>query len=301
MILGLAIAILATTLPAIATSSPTPSVAAPAIATPPPAVATPPPARFTAALALKYGFNEQIYNELSPGPSAYPVPFSKPSVVTYAAEMSVIVKGRGRDWLVKYRFDQFQYRHLSNFLRAPPGYCPDNLDPGCVTVIGANSYAKILGYGQGYVPSFTATEFYSTLDLMGQVCSSGCPYLGVSYMQKALVYNGYPVIGGVGVALTLPAASDRAISPYGSLNYYPFVSGTYDGPTGRQFGSLSGEQFVLAYSVLRYDLGISVRLFRCSSMQVGRTGIFGHLRDDSPSSYTLADNYVGLSVPLTRC
>lgn len=253
----------------------------------------------TVTFTAKSAFNERIYNEFSPGLRTDIIPFSIPSIATYAGEVSVGLKKGASSWLVRYRYDQFQYQHLSNFLRAPPGYCPDKLDPGCVTVIGAQFYDTHFGFGQGYVPSFIATEHYATLDAMGKACALwACPYVGLSYMEKQSVYYRYPLIDGVGLAAAYLPSPGHRFSAFASAGYYPFVSGIYDGPVGPQFGVFSGKQLTLAYSIVRYDVGVSVRTFGPVYVQIGQAGIFGTARDDSPVSYALLANYAGLSVIL---
>jgi hypothetical protein len=286
-----------------ATPAPAPSVPVP-VTTPPPTPAptpspspTPAPKRqmvqaYAAADALLANKN---YNEIAPGVTGSGSFDVKGALEIPLGPTGVMIGGDLR---------QFRYVHPSNLGFTPcvaangtcttvvgsdtnyrGGPCP-NADPGCVTVIGHSAYEAALGSGQAYVPNFTAFDRDDDARIGVKVLSPRI-YLAASYLWRNPDYLGYPNQHGIGFGLDKLPDLDQPFSIYGSVYYYPSVSGTYTGPTSIYLGALSGAQFTLQYRVLKYEIGLaySIRgtpLF----IEAGFLGDSGSQKQNTPASFT---------------
>ncbi len=74
-------------------------------------------------------------------------------------------------------------------------------------------------------------------------------YLGVSYLQRA-ANDGYPRLRGYGIGLEKLADTDQTFSLYGSYYYYPELRGSF---------ASGGTHYDLAYHVVRYDVGLTLK------------------------------------------
>ncbi|GAC1390409.1 MAG: hypothetical protein NVSMB31_07430 [Vulcanimicrobiaceae bacterium] len=118
-------------------------------------------------------------------------------------------------------------------------------------------------------------------------------YLGVSYLQRTENY-GYPRLRGFGVGLEKLPDVDQTFSVYGGAYYYPSVSGTYTQPLGPN----TNIPLRLAYHVLRYDFGITLKPSTTSPVFVdaGYIGDRSRNADNAPSNITRNGPFVGLGV-----
>jgi hypothetical protein len=91
-------------------------------------------------------------------------------------------------------------------------------NPGFVTTIG--------GDGSTFVPSFTARDTDNDVRLGIKVAAPRI-YIGVGYLSRAENY-GYPRQNGVGFGAEKLPDLDQPFSIYGSIWYYPTVSGDFD-------------------------------------------------------------------------
>ena len=167
------------------------------------------------------------------------------------------------------------------------GTCPGNGDPGCVTVIGHTAYENGASQsGQVYVPSMTAEDHEDELHAAFHVAKAPL-YVGFGVLQRNSNYAGYPKIAGVGIGATCLPDFQKRVSPYGSLYYYPEVSGMYHGAIAAALGPLSGAPFILGYHITSYELG-TVYTQATSGLFAGISirGDRSQQTEDAPSSVT---------------
>ncbi|MGH7727997.1 MAG: copper amine oxidase N-terminal domain-containing protein [Vulcanimicrobiaceae bacterium] len=175
-----------------------------------------------------------------------------------------------------------------------PGPCPAP-DPGCVTTVGFTITQAQSGLGQIYVPSFNAYQDSFQPELGLRV---GDPriYLAVGGYFKRFQYLGYPNISGVGFGIDKLPDLDHALSIYGSVFYYPNVSGTYTFPTSIYLGTLSGTQIPFGYRVLDYRVGLSLTLGKFLFVEGGFSGEHANAKANAPSDTSLSAPYAGLGI-----
>jgi hypothetical protein len=250
---------------------PTPGPLAPA---PPPVAAPPPPPPAAAPspappvvipdehfIIGDFIVSPKVYNEFSPGNTG-----SSSFAVRGAAELPIF----GLPFMISGDYNSYGYPYT--------GLAP-------VTVIG--------GYGQVDVRPFAArdTDVSGTIGLR---VSDPRVYIGVGYLSRQENY-GYPQQGGFGFGAEKLPDLNQAFSVYGSVWYYPSISGDFTLPAGAVLPFITGEQSTLESRFLKYQVGATVNL--------GATGLFldaGFLGDSirggnlSPSDATHAGGYVGL-------
>ena len=283
--------------------APVPTPVPPAPATPPPPVVTPPPPVITPSptptpvarnpyehfIVGDYIFNPKVYNEFSPGNSGKGGSYS----VRGAVEFPLF----GLPWMLEGDYRSYSYPHNSginpallaggaNPCNTPAGVGPANGDQGCVTVIG--------GYGQVAVPSFTArdTDFDGRFGLK---IAEPRIYIGVGYLHREENY-GYPKQNGFGFGAEKLPDLENPISVYGSVWYYPSISGNFTYPIGAP-PALVGTTDKFQQRFLKYQIG--------GTLNLGNSGLFldaGFLGDTirgkniSPSDASHAGGYIGLGI-----
>ncbi|HTD32806.1 MAG TPA: copper amine oxidase N-terminal domain-containing protein [Candidatus Elarobacter sp.] len=276
---------------------PPPATPTPAPPPPPPPTATPsptpaPPARnpYEHFIVGDYIFSPKVYNELSPGNSGTGGSYS----VRGAVEFPLF----GLPWMLEGDYRSFSYPHNSginpaffaagvNPCNTPAGVGPANGDQGCVTVIG--------GYGQVPVPSFTArdTDFDGRFGLK---IAEPRIYIGVGYLHREENY-GYPKQNGFGFGAEKLPDLENTFSVYGSVWYYPSISGNFTYPTVGVPAALAGTTDKFQQRFLKYQIG--------GTLNLGNSGLFldgGFLGDTirgkniSPSDATHAGGYIGLGI-----
>ena len=283
-----------------ATAPPTPAPTAP-----PPPVPTASPRHNEAFVAADYDFNPIVFNEISPG---------NRGTDAYNVKGAIEFPLGGATFMLAGDWDTLSYVHNANL--APtvcaagtaacntvvghdaiyqPGFCPSP-DPGCVTVVGFQNIQALNGLGQAYVPAFKATE--SDFDgRLGIKVLDPRFYLGVAGFFKHYNYLGYPNIGGIGFGGEKLPDLDQPLSLYGSVYYFPSVSGNYTYPTSVYLGPLSGQVIKLSYSVLKYAVGGTLDLGSTPLfIDVGYGGERANGKTNAPSNVTITSPYAGLGL-----
>jgi hypothetical protein len=276
---------------------------APRLAPTPTPTLAPKKAAITAFVSGDALIGSKVYNELAPGVSGKNAYDVKGAVEIPLGPTGIMV---GAD------FRQYEYDHQSKFGFIPcalaragscgtvvgndfnyrGGTCP-NTDPGCVTVIGHGAYEQVIGKGQAYVPAFTAQDRDYDARL-GLKIAAPRVYIAASYLWRNFDYLGYPTQHGFGFGIDKLPDLDRPLSVYGSLYYYPSVSGTYTGPTSTLLGSLSGATFAWQYRVVKYEIGVTYDLRHTPVfVQAGWLGDKGTGKFNAPSDYSHNALFVG--------
>jgi hypothetical protein len=275
---------------------PTPSPAP--VVTPPPPPPTPSPSPTPVAknpyehfIVGDYLFSPKVYNEFSPGNNGRGGSYS----VRGAVEFPLF----GLPWMLEGDYRSWSYPHNSDispaqFAASVDGnpcphagvFAPAAGNQGCVTVIGA--------YGQTAVPSFTArdTDFDGRFALK---IADPRIYIGVGYLHREEDY-GYPKQNGFGFGAEKLPDLDQPFSVYGSVWYYPSISGNFTYPAGAP-PALIGTTADFQQRFMKYQIG--------GTFSLGNSGLFldaGFLGDTirgknlSPSDATHAGGYVGLGI-----
>jgi hypothetical protein len=247
----------------------------------------------------------RIFNELSPGIRVGAFSRIGADAITPGemdANGSLVLSGDvragGGVWLAQLEIDHREYVHLANALRAPPGFCPGEHDPGCVSLIGAPAFAAATGSGQGYVATFPAIEQDTEIHLARRI---GCSpvFAGVGYLRRSFSYLQYPAEQGLGIGVERDVTLERRFSTYAGLWYYPVVEGTYTVPAGPATALLAGRRLSVAYGVVRYRAGALYRVrFTRLFVSAGLEGNHGSARADAPGSFQSHRVVGGLGVTL---
>ncbi len=264
--------------------TPGPLQPSPSPSPPPPAARNP----YEHFIVGDYIFSPKVYNEFSPGNSG--------KGGSYAARGAVEFPLFGLPWMLEGDYRSYSYPHDSGinpaFFGAGVNPCagagggPAHGDQGCVTVIGA--------YGQTAVPSFSArdTDFDGRLGLK---IAEPRIYIGVGYLHREENY-GYPIQTGIGFGAEKLPDLQNPISVYGSVWYYPSISGDFRFPVGAP-PTLVGTTDKFQQSFLKYQVG--------GTLSLGNSGLFldaGFLGDTirgktlSPGDASHAGGYVGLGI-----
>jgi hypothetical protein len=235
-----------------------------------------------------YIFSPKVYNEFSPGNTG--------KGGSYSARGAVEFPAFGLPWMLEGDYRQWSYPHNNGFSAAQVAGTPGITAPacrgngavgeGCVTVIGA--------YGQTNVPSFTArdTDFDGRIGLK---IAEPRIYIGVGYLHREENY-GYPKQNGVGFGAEKLPDLNQPLSVYGSIWYYPSISGNFTFPPGAP-ASLVGTTDKFQQRFLKYQVG--------GTFTLGSSGLFldaGWLGDTirgknlSPSDASHSGGYVGLGL-----
>jgi hypothetical protein len=257
----------------------------PAPIVPPPAPAINPYEHF---IVGDYIFNPKVYNEFSPGNTGKGGSYT----VRGAVEFPLF----GLPWMVEGDYRSYAYPHntgVDDALFARNAPCngllgaPPRDDQGCVTVIG--------GYGQVWVPSFTARD----TDVDARVgLKIGQPriYIGIGYLHREENY-GYPRQNGFGFGAEKLPDLNQTLSIYGSAWYYPSISGNFTFPAAGAPPGFAGQTDKFQQRFLKYQIG--------GTLNLGNSGLFfdaGFLGDTirgvhiSPSDASHAGGYLGLGI-----
>jgi len=223
-------------------------------------------------VAGDYIINPKVYNEFSPGNTG--------KGGSYAVRGGIEFDALGLPWMLEGDYRQIQYPHNQGVATpAITSPCPVPGDPGCVTAIG--------GGGQTFVPAFTARE--QDFDArLGLKVADPRIYIGVGYLYRTGNY-GYPHLQGVGFGAEKLPDLDQNFSLYGSAWYYPNVKGTFTDPAGNQFN--------LAYNILKYQIGGTVK-FGASPvfLDLGWLGESGKNKSNAPSDTSVNGPFIGLGI-----
>jgi hypothetical protein len=285
---------------------PPPATAAPTAAPTAPPTPTPPKPRHNEAfVAGDYDFSPIVYNEISPGNRASDA---------YNVKGAIEFPLAGTTFMLAGDYDTLRYPHNSDLGPSvcaagtagcntvsghdaiyQPGFCPSP-DPGCVTVVGFQNIQAFNGLGQAYVPAFTATE--SDFDArLGIKVADPRFYIGVAGFYKHYNYLGYPNLGGIGFGAEKLPDLDQPLSLYGSVYYYPSVSGNYTYPSSVFLGTLSSQVIKLSYSELKFQVGGTIDLGSSPLyIDVGYGGLRANAKINAPSNTLITSPYAGLGL-----
>jgi len=266
------------------TAPPTPVPTAAPTATPTPTpVSTPSVEVYIAADAL---FSPKVYNEFSPGNTGRTNITARGGITFSYDNIAFLAEGD---------YTRFVYPHRSstgsntggpfyspnvpcglpgNPLSAPIG------DTGCVSTLGPIT-------GSAYVPSFDAQD--SDLDgRFGIGIANPKIFVVGSYLTRWGDY-GYPRLNGVGGGLEKLPSFDQPIDVYGSVLYYPSISGGYTDIFG------NGQQ--LQYRLLKYQAGITLNVPKSPLfLDFGYLGDRGTVKQNAPSDIDEHSLYGGLGL-----
>ena len=269
------------------TMAPTPVPSTPTPA--PVATATPKPAPtvyYEKFIVGDYIFAPKVYNEFNPGTTGVVSNGGPRTNRSFAVRGGVEFPLFGLPWMLEGDYRSYQYPHNSIYSGNPAGapVCPQ-ADPGCVTNIG--------GLAQTYVQGFAArdTDFDGRFGLK---IADPRIYIGVGYLHREENY-GYPKQNGFGFGVEKLPDLDQSFSLYGSVYYYPSVSGNYTFPANDP-GAGTTAKFQQRF--LKYQIGGTYAFNKGSGLFLD----FGFLGDSirgknlSPSDATHAGAYAGLGL-----
>ena len=170
-------------------------------------------------------------------------------------------------------------------------------DQGCVTVIGA--------YSQTAVPSFTPRDSDFDARFALKIAQPRI-YIGVGYLVRAMpgiASSASPsdatnfTLSGIGGGIEKLPDLENTFSVYGSVWYYPTISGNFTFPAGAFPPALVGTTEKFQERFLKYQIG--------GTLNLGNSGLFldaGFLGDSirgqnlSPSDASHNGGYVGLGI-----
>jgi hypothetical protein len=269
------------------TAPPTP---VPTTAPTPTPAPTPKPAEAHFYVAGDALFDPKVYNEFSPGNTGGISPAARAGLTFDFAGLSLMAEA---DYVA------FRYPHRSSTGSAGPFYTPnapcDNGaalginndapvgDAGCVTPLG--------GVGSAYVPSFDARD----TDLDGRIgigIANPKVYLVGSYIDRYSNY-GYPRLVGFGGGLQKLSDFSRPIDVYGSILYYPSISGDYS------FFNAAGNGVTskLQDRLFTYQGGVTLGIPKSPFfLDIGYLGSRGTIKQNSPAAFTESSLYGGLGL-----
>ncbi|MBV9972968.1 MAG: hypothetical protein JO135_06505 [Candidatus Eremiobacteraeota bacterium] len=250
------------------------------VATPTPAVAIPPALppiiKYEQYVSAGYIAPPIVCNEFS---ACFPGNRYQSVVFRAAAEFPV---ARAFTAMVKVDFRRYGYPHYG--VAGPPLACAaGSTDLSCVPAIGGNGAANSVG-------AFTARNWDYDVRAGFRVIEPRI-YLSATYLQRTNNY-GYPRLSGYGVSLEKLPDVDQILSLYGGAQYYPIVRGN--------FTDAAGTTFNLAYHVLRYDVGLTLKPSTYSPLFIdaGYLGDNSHNAGNAPSNITRSGPYVGIGLTL---
>jgi hypothetical protein len=291
--------------PATPTPAPivTPAPTAVPTATPAP---TPTPYHYEIFGAADYDVDPVVYNEISPGNRAN---------FSYGAHGTIEFPVESVDLAADVDYRHVRYPHDSSLGASPcaagsagcntvdgsdPNYqfgvCPSN-DPGCINPIGFGRIQAETGIGQAYVPGLTATEDSLDAHLAFKVADPRV-FIGGGYYYKHYNYLAYPTVSGFGFGGEKLPDFENPFSIYGSVWYYPVVSGNYTYPTSIYLpANISGQTIKLSYSTLRYSGGVTVNLGATPLyLDLGYSGEHFTGKQNAPGDTSFSSPYVGLGL-----
>jgi hypothetical protein len=271
------------------TPPPTPPPTAPPTAppTPTPTAAANPPQFFVAGDAL---FDPTVYNEFSPG---------NKGALSGAARAGVSFSFSNLAFMAEANYAYYRYPHRGNpaFDGSPALALNANTgavggvpvcaaggaalgDPGCVTTLGPAS-------GQSFVNSFDVRD--TDLDgRFGLGIANPKIFLVGSYEDK---YNnaGYPRLTGIGGGLEKLTNYEQPVDIYGSILYYPTISGDYT--------DIFGNPEKLQYRYLKYQAGLDLNVPRTPFfLDLGFLGNRAIAKSNAPTTATENSFYGGLGL-----
>jgi hypothetical protein len=260
--------------------TPVPTPVATVAPTPTPTPTPKPAAGVHVYLAGDALFDPKVYNEFSPG---------NKGGVSEAARAGITFDFANLGFMAEANFDQFRYPHrTATTFYSPNVPCGSTIDfdsapagdPGCVTVLGPAT-------GSAYVPSFDARD----TDIDGRIgigIANPKVYLVGSYLERYTNY-GYPRLNGVGGGIEKLSDFDQPIDLYGSILYYPQLSGKYV--------DIFDTNQNLQYRMLKYQAGITIKVPRTPLfLDFGFLGDHGTIKQNAPAPFSDNSLYGGLGL-----
>ncbi|MGA8475706.1 MAG: copper amine oxidase N-terminal domain-containing protein [Candidatus Cybelea sp.] len=224
-------------IPATPPPSPAPPPPSAAPPPPPPPPPTPRPLRGEAFVAGDYIFSPSVYNEFTPGSHSN------------GGNGGYAIRGAGEfslgsiPFMLEGSYEQWPYQH------------------NCTTIGGvpqANCYVTIVG-GGGSSPVATTTRLndqdvdvrFAVRVLQPRI------YIGVGYLWMSNNY-GYPSMNGVGFGGEKLPDLNQPLSFFGSVWYYPSVTGTGNFQIENPFPNtgFTNRSLSLGYNILKYQVGV---------------------------------------------
>jgi hypothetical protein len=248
----------------------------------PTATPTPTPKATTAVEFFVAGdalFDPKVYNEFSPGTQGG---------TTLAGRAGITFSAAGLALMAEANFVQFRYPHRSSDAAAvaPGGGFPCTGpgavlgEPGCVSTLGP-------AVGSAFVPSFDARD----TDIDGRFgigIADPKIFLAGSYMDRYVNY-GYPRLTGVGGGLEKLTNYAQPIDIYGSVYYYPQLSGNYT--------DINGDGQKLQYRMLHYQAGLNINVPKTPIfLDLGYEGDRGIAKQNAPTTFSENAFYGGLGL-----
>jgi hypothetical protein len=264
------------------TPSPTPVVtpAPTPTATPTPTPSKPPSAQFF--IAADAMFDPKAYNEFSPGNKGATDGAGRAGVSFDFDNLSFLAEGD----ISQFRYPHFGSTAFDGNVNSPnfsgSGVCQGaaNGTQGCVTTLGPAS-------GQAFVNSFVARD----TDIDGHVgigIANPKIYLIGSYDTRYGNY-GYPRLTGIGGGLEKLPDFSQPISIYGTILYYPQLSGNYT--------DIFGNAQQLQYRMLKYQAGLTINVPRTPLfLDAGFLGNHLNEKQNAPSGISENTFYGGLGL-----
>ncbi len=261
----------------VATPPPAPAPA-PTLAPPAPPPATPTPTAIhtpsaQAFVAFDAMFDEKTYNEFNAGTTGGLTPAGRVGVTFNAGNLAFMAEGD---------FRQYRYAHRTSttagFVPCTGPFGQAGAERGCVSTLGPVN-------GSAYVPSFDARD--TSIDgRFGIGIANPKIFLAASYLTRYGNY-GYPRLTGVGGGVEKLANFNQPIDIYGSVYYYPSISGNYT--------AVDGSSQQLQYRLLHYQAGLAIKLASSPVfLDLGYLGDHGTKKSNAPSDFAENSFYGGI-------
>ncbi len=265
-------------IPATPPPSPAPPPPSAAPPPPPPPPPTPRPLLGEAFVAGDYIFSPQVYNEFNPGSHSN------------GGNGGYAVRGGG-----EFSLGSIPFMLEGSYERWP---YPHN----CTTVNGVfqpNCYVTNIG-GGGSSPVVANNNLYDQ-NVDGRFAVRVLKpriYIGVGYLWVANNY-GYPNLNGVGFGGEKLPDLNQPLSFFGSVWYYPSVSGTANFQIENPFPStgFTTHSLNLAYSILKYQVGVDYVIGASPIfIEVGWMGDNWSNKNNAPINRTYNGPFAGLGL-----
>jgi len=267
--------------PAPATAAPAPPAATPAPTASPAPTPVPTPAAqfFVAGDAI---FDPKVYNEFSAGNTGG---------VDLGGRAGVKFNLGGLGFMAEGDFRQFRYPHRSSAAATALAVAgmPTTCSGQNATVAGDSACVTTLGpfHGSAFVPSFDARETDIDGKLGIGVANPGI-FLAGSYITRFTNY-GYPRLTGFGGGIERVPNFAVPIDVYGSVYYYPQISGNYVDVHG------TGQS--LQYRLFTFQGGLAIRVPSTPLfLDLGYLGERGTNKQNAPAPFYENSFYGGLGL-----
>jgi hypothetical protein len=257
--------------------SPTPVPTAAPTATPTP---TPTKIGIQAYVAGDALFDPIAYNEFSPG---------NRGGVDVGARAGITFNYDALAFMAEANYAAFRYPHHSS---TTAGYAagtpcgsgafgaPTAGDAGCVSTLGPIT-------SSAFVPSFDAID-RDVDGRFGVGIANPKIFIVGSYIDRYTNY-GYPHLTGVGGGLEKLSDFDQPVDIYGSILYYPQITGDYT--------DIFSDPQKLQYRLLKYQGGITINVPRTPIfLDFGYLGDHGIEKQNAPSNFSESSLYGGLGL-----